>query len=124
MTTFVVPKTQGRQMIMNRIVRGALIGVLTLGVTMGGAQAASAATLFDHNNYGGDHYGPFTWATTVGGLNDRASSVKNGGYTTYFEDTYYGGRNVALTGDYNSLGAVSINLHWGETWSDRISSFG
>lgn len=60
----------------------------------------------------------------VGGLNDRATSIRNYSISvTFYEDSGYLGRKFRSALDYNQLGAISNNLHFGETWSDRISSY-
>lgn len=93
-----------------------------VGLALVGAQAANAATLYDNQNYGGTAFSATT-AANVGSLNDKASSLTNSGTRTYYEDSGYLGRTVVLTGNYNSLQSISNNLHFGETWNDRISSF-
>lgn len=87
-----------------------------------GVQAANAATvsLYDNDNYQNLIYSGGSTTTLV--HNDAASSVKSTGSYTLYEDVSYGGRSVDLSGNYNNLGAVSTDLHFGETWSDRVSS--
>lgn len=95
-------------------------GIFTLG-----AATANAAVLYDDNNYqGAAYYGENV--NYVGYFNDRASSVTDWGdddYYVYFEHANHDGRQVTLWGSYNSLSAISYNLHWWENWNDRISSF-
>lgn len=96
-----------------------LAGIVDLGVAVGGAQAASAASFYDNINYGS-----FLETLSSGNLThpDKASSVRNAGSATYCENNGCSGRKVTLGGDDNDLRAVSTNLGFGETWSDRISA--
>ncbi len=107
---------------MKKLIYGVIAASAILGLGLVGAGAANAATLYDNNNYTGASFSS-TNAPNVGSLNDRASSVSSSTTYTYYEDAGFLGRHVTLTGSYNSLGAVANNLHIGETWSDRISSF-
>ncbi|MEJ1229382.1 MAG: hypothetical protein WDM88_00245 [Galbitalea sp.] len=107
---------------MKKLIYGFVAAAAVAGLGLVGAGAASAATLYDNDNYTGASFSS-TYAPNVGSLNDRASSVSSTGTYTYYEDAGFLGRTVTLSGSYNSLGALSTNLHFGETWSDRISSF-
>lgn len=99
-------------------------GAVAIGLSLVAAQGANAATLYEGENYGGSRAWTATTATSIGNsLNDKASSLRNVGTRTYYEDTFYGGRLVTLAGDRNSLQAIASGLHFGETWNDRISSF-
>lgn len=104
---------------MKKIHKVVLAGIVGLGVAVGGAQAASAATFYDHINYGS-----FLETRSSGNLtySDRASSVRNSGSATYCENNGCAGRKVTLSGDYNDLRSTSAGLGFGETWSDRISA--
>ncbi|QHC57532.1 peptidase inhibitor family I36 protein [Rathayibacter sp. VKM Ac-2760] len=107
---------------MKKILFDVLAGASAIGLALAGAQAANAVTLYDSANYTGPSF-TATSATSVGSLADRASSLTNGGRKVYYEDENRMGRSVSLDGNYNSLQAISTNLHFGETWNDRISSF-
>ncbi|MBF4463204.1 MULTISPECIES: peptidase inhibitor family I36 protein [unclassified Rathayibacter] len=107
---------------MKKIFINVTAGAAAIGLALVGAQAANAATLYDNQNYAGSAFSATT-AANVGSLNDKASSLQNAGTRTYFEDSGYLGRKVVLSGNYNSLQSISSNLHFGETWNDRISSF-
>ena len=107
---------------MKKLIYGLVAATAVLGLGLIGAGAANAATLYDNNNYTGASF-TSGYAPNVGSLNDRASSVSSSATYTYYEDAGFLGRHVVLSGSYNSLGAISTNLHFGETWSDRISSF-
>ncbi|MBF4636244.1 hypothetical protein ITJ38_17675 [Agreia pratensis] len=111
---------------MNKKIRSVLIATgvagATLAGTLAGAQTASAASLFDDQNYGRLLFSAGT-AANVGDASDRASSLLNSDARTYYEDSGYLGRTISLTGNINFLQSYSTNLHFGETWNDRISSF-
>lgn len=98
--------------------------VVAAGLTLGGASVASAgtATFYDNINYGTQIYAA-TSANSMGSANDVASSFTHSGTGYYYEDINRIGTNVTLIGSYNDLRAVSSNLRFGLTWSDRISSF-
>jgi hypothetical protein len=112
----------GKQILMKKIFVNLLAGAAGVGLVLTGAQAAGAATLYDNNNYTGASYYS-TAAANVGSLNDKASSLQNSGTRTYYEDSGYLGRTVVLTNNWNALQTIGTNLHFGETWNDRISSF-
>lgn len=101
-----------------------LLGAAAL--VFGGAIAANADVWgYDNINYSGARYtghNPEDWY--VGDrFNDKISSIRADGRNTYCEDAGFGGRSVTLFGDWNDLFSVTDNLHWGESWSDRISSW-
>ncbi|MDO5750213.1 MAG: hypothetical protein Q4P78_03290 [Rothia sp. (in: high G+C Gram-positive bacteria)] len=56
--------------------------------------------------------------------NDNISSVLNYSNTkvTYYEDGFFRGRQFEFSWSINDLTGFATNLHWGETWNDRISS--
>jgi len=124
------PASRGRKRLrsakgtnMKKVIYAVAMGATVAALGVVGVSAASATTLYDNNNYTGASFSSSGSAANVGSLNDRASSVSASGSHPYYEDAGYLGRAVTLSGSYNSLGAVSTNLHFGETWSDRISSF-
>ncbi|MFY9634519.1 MAG: peptidase inhibitor family I36 protein, partial [Cellulosimicrobium cellulans] len=85
-----------------------------------------ASTVYNDANYNGTYgYYQATSSTYVGSLvNDRGSSLRVYGHgVTFYEDSGYAGRYLYTTSDWNDLTGTAINLHWGETWNDRISSF-
>lgn len=86
------------------------------------ASGANAAVLYDNINYTGGYYSATT-AANVGSHNDMTSSISNSGTRTYYEDSGYLGRSVALYGSWNNLSSVNTNLWGTQTWNDRISSF-
>ncbi|ERI35529.1 hypothetical protein IG195_08655 [Arthrobacter sp. TES] len=98
-----------------------MTATIAAGCTLVGSQAASATTLHDGLNYSGDSYGADN-STWVGSLNDRATSIKNYGYTiSWFNDVNYGGDGLRTYNDYNDLRSVQ---DWqGYNWNDRISSY-
>lgn len=107
---------------MKNQIRGAAFAAAVAVLALVGVQAANAATvkLYDNENYQTLSYSGGTTATVP--HNDQASSVQSSGSYTLYEDINYGGRSVGLSGNYNALQAVSTNLHFGETWNDRVSS--
>jgi len=106
------------------LIRKIVVAALAAGVLAVAAPvAANATTLYDDPNYVG-----FLWSGTTSGswgipvgANDKTSSFTNGGFETYCENYNCSGRTLNWTGNANSLGAISSGLHFGETWSDRIS---
>lgn len=87
------------------------------------SRLAHATVIWDNANYQGPAYGA-DYTRDVGSMNDRASSVQNFGYcVTFFEDVSYGGRQFRICNDANLLTGYDTNLHLGETWNDRISSY-
>lgn len=111
-----------KELTMKKIATGVAVSALAVGLSMAGAQAASAATIHEHENYVGRTFSGDN-AANVGDMNDAGTSIRNGGRLHYFEDSGHLGRSVWLTGNYNALQAVGDNLHFGETWNDRISSW-
>lgn len=78
----------------------------------------------DNSYYGGASYSSWPSASVGNGLNDRASSATStGSAPTYYEDINCRGRTLTLSGNIQDLTSRSDNLHWGETWNDRVSSF-
>ncbi|PPG53546.1 MULTISPECIES: peptidase inhibitor family I36 protein [unclassified Rathayibacter] len=93
-------------------------------VALSGAQAASAATIYEHRNYEGRaHDGGYDTAYVGEGANDMASSIRNRDSRRYYEHADRRGRSVRLMGDYNDLQSISTDLGWNESWNDRISSW-
>lgn len=100
---------------------GKLVTAVAIGavVSVAGGTGANAASFYDNINYNG-----YLETLSSGNVThpDRASSLRNVGLKVYCENNGCFGRTVVLNGDYNDLRAVSNNLNFGETWSDRISA--
>lgn len=102
----------------------ACVAAVTFGAVAPPAYAG--VTLYENANY---DWGP-TMSTGetkhLGWMSDRASSIKNHNHNCswrYFEDINHRGRNFESSSDFNYLRGLShADLHWGETWDDRISS--
>ena len=98
----------------------ALAGLALAGALAAPAQAVSA---YPHMNYSGNPLGG-TDRSNVGTMNDQISSIRTyGSYVKFWEDNGYSGRNFITRMDWNDLRDTATNLHWGETWNDRISSW-
>lgn len=101
--------------------RSIAVGALSLMALGTSVTATQAATLYDHINYG-NKMGSWKSGNLPKWANDRASSIKRGKSRLMCENVGCYGRTVPLNHDYSDLRALSTNLHFGETWSDRISA--
>lgn len=107
----------------HKTVRNVLISVVLGGGTcaFGAVATAQAATLYDHINYG-DEMGSWGSGDLPSWANDRASSIKKGASRMMCENKGCTGRTAPLDSDKNDLRSFTVNLHIGESWSDRISA--
>ena len=107
---------------MKRITQAAC-GLAAVSIAITGATGASAVSAYPHMNYAGSSLGG-TDRSNVGTMNDQISSIRTyGSYVKFWEDNGYSGRYFVTGVDWNDLRDTAVNLHWGETWNDRISSW-
>lgn len=87
------------------------------------APGASAATIHEHINYGGAALGGEN-KSTLGAMNDEASSLRVYGRTvTFAQDAYYRGNRLVAWKDQPDLRQAKVPFSVFATWTDEISSW-